>query len=128
MSSPKHKTILVVDDDKDAADELAKFIESEGHRVLTAYDKETGLELAGKASLDIIFHDVGMPGGDGYMAARVLRSDSRFKATLLIAIMTEDVAPNSRQALLAGFDVHISKPINRDALRLILGRRPVNTG
>ena len=122
MSTAKQKTILVVDDDRDAADELANFIENEGHRVLIAYDKETGLELAARSSLDIIFHDVGMPGGDGYMAARVLRSDNRFKATLLIAIMTEDVAPNSRHALLAGFDVHISKPINRDALRLILGR------
>ena len=75
MSFPGHKTILIVDNDRAEADALAQFIGNQGHRVLIAHDTEAGLDLSRKASLDIILHDLDLPSIDGYMAARLLRSD-----------------------------------------------------
>ena len=86
MSVIKKSTILIVDDNRDAADTLAMLIESMGFRAMTAYDTPAGLKLARDISPQIIFHDIGMSGMDGYMAARQLRSEAQFAKTYLIAL------------------------------------------
>ena len=91
---------------------------------MIAHDTEAGLDLSRKASLDIILHDLDLPSIDGYMAARLLRSDARFKMTLLIALTRQNTIADRERASLAGFDLHISRPIDFDALALILGRAP----
>ena len=124
MSFPGHKTILIVDNDRAEADALAQFIGNQGHRVLIAHDTEARLDLSRKALLDIIFHGLDLPSIDGYMAARLLRNDARFKMTLLIALTPQNTTADRERASLAGFDLHISRPIDFDALNLILGRAP----
>src|SRR3982750_1612873 len=69
------KTVLIVDDNRDAADSLAMLLEIKGHKVLTAYDAETGLEIAHAASPDVIIHDINLPHMNGYTAATKLRQD-----------------------------------------------------
>lgn len=107
MSAVKKQIVLIVDDNRDAADTLAMLIEGEGYRAVTAYDASAGLQLARHLSPHIIFHDIGMPAIDGYMAARQLRSESQFTNTLLVALTAYDATVDRTQALLAGFDLHL---------------------
>lgn len=116
------KTILIVDDNRDAADSLAMLIRNEGYRALIAYDSQTGLELANESSPDIIFHDIGLPNIDGYMAARQLRSDAKFAKTILVALTAYDSTPDRKRASMAGFNLHMSKPMDFEALKLVLNR------
>jgi len=68
------KSILIIDDNRDAADCLAILFKREGHRVVTAYDSDSGFALAQEATPDVIFHDIAMPFVDGYAAARRIRN------------------------------------------------------
>ena len=116
----KIKTIVIVDDNRDAADTLAKLIQIEGHSALVAYDAQTGFDLAQESSPDIIFHDIAMPIVDGYAAARRLRSEAQFKSTLLVAITAHDTTSDRKSAISAGFDLHLAKPVEFDEIKLIL--------
>ena len=120
MSAGNKGTILIVDDNRDAADTLAMLIEREGYRTLTAYDASTGLQLARDVSPNMIFHDIGMPTINGYMAARKLRSESQFAKTILVAVSAYARQVDRTQALLAGFDLHLAKPLEYEDLLQIL--------
>jgi CheY-like chemotaxis protein len=122
MSVIKKPTILIVDDNRDAADTLAMLIESMGFRAMTAYDTPAGLKLARDISPQIIFHDIGMSGMDGYMAARQLRSEAQFAKTYLIALTAYTATVDRTQALLAGFDLHLSKPLRYEDLMQVLNQ------
>src|SRR5688572_11501132 len=65
--------VLIVDDNRDAADSLALLVECEGYRPFVAYEAFTGLRLAAQEVPDIIIHDIGLPGMSGYDAARRIR-------------------------------------------------------
>jgi len=120
MSVGQKLIVLIVDDNRDAAETLAMLIKAAGHRVLTAYDASAGLQLARDESPNIIFHDIGMPTINGYMAARKLRSESQFAKTVLVAVTAYARAIDRAQALLAGFDFHLAKPLDHeDLLRLL---------
>lgn len=110
MPAVKKTTILIVDDNRDAADTLAMLIEGEGYRALTAYDASSGFQLAKDVSPDIIFHDIAMPAVDGYMAARKLRSEAQFAKTFLVALTAYNASVDRKQALLAGFDFTSPSP------------------
>ena len=116
----KPAPVLIVDDNRDAADSLAIIIQSGGHEVAVAYDSETGFELARKVLPKIIFHDIGLPVVDGYAAALQLRRDPRFAQTILVALTAYDSAPDRDRSLAAGFDFHIVKPIHFEDLKRIL--------
>jgi CheY-like chemotaxis protein len=122
MPEKKIKMVLIVDDNRDAADTLAMLIKSEGHTVETAYDSEAGLKLARRLMPDIIFHDIGMPIVDGYMAARSLRQDPKFNKTVLIALTAYDATQDRRRASMAGFDLHMTKALDFDDLKLALSK------
>ena len=112
--------VLIVDDNRDAADTLAMLIKAEGHRVLTAYDARAGLQSARDESPNVIFHDIGMPTINGYVAARKLRSESQFAKTILVAVTAYARGVDREQALLAGFDFHLAKPLEyADLLQLL---------
>src|SRR5258707_1035806 len=80
------KTILIVDDNRDAADSLAMLLEIKGHKVLIAYDAETGLEIAHQASPDVVIHDINLPQMNGYTAATKLRQDVNCSSAILVAL------------------------------------------
>src|SRR5882757_5070800 len=101
MAAVNKPTILIVDDNRDAADTLAMLVKGAGYRALTAYDASAGLQLAREVSPHIIFHDIAMPAINGYMAARQLRSELQFTNTLLVALTSYNSTADREQALLA---------------------------
>ena len=120
------KTILIVDDNHDAADTLAVSIRDYGHKVLVAYDTASGLALAHQWVPDVILHDIGLPIISGYEAARQLRSDAKFAKTVLVALTGYDSRPDREHSKKAGFDFHLDKPIDLGALTIALGQSRPN--
>jgi CheY-like chemotaxis protein len=116
----KPRTILVVDDNHDAANVLAALIRAKGHHALVAYDTATGFELAVQSNPDVIIHDIGLPLTDGYVAAERFRSHPNFKDTLLVALTGYTQAADRRRAMRSGFDLHVSKPMEIEQLDQIL--------
>jgi CheY-like chemotaxis protein len=118
-ASLKSRRILVVDDNRDAADSLALLLRSNGSEVRIAYD---GLEALGAALAfqpHVVLLDIGMPKLDGYGAARRIR-ESRRNEVLIIAITGWGAEEDRRRAFEAGFDHHLTKPVQFDALMKIL--------
>ena len=120
MLGKSKKSILVVDDNRDAADTLAILIRTEGHEVIVAYDTKSGIALADVSVPDIIFHDIGLPLMNGYAAARHFRSDQRFAKTMLIAVTAYNATYDRKCSQIAGFDIHLSKPVDFEVLKEVL--------
>jgi CheY-like chemotaxis protein len=114
------RTILIVDDDHEYAHTLAILVRLKGHTALIAYDAASGLETAQRVSPEIIFHHVGMPVLDAYAAALNIRRLEQFKKTLLVAVMAYDSPYDPERSKLAGYNLHITKPIDVTKLGIIL--------
>lgn len=124
--SPVARTILVVDDNQDAAALLSLMMQSAGHRTFTASDGSEALDVARANSPHAIFLDIGMPGMNGYEVARRLRSEPQFESTVLIALTGWGSRDDKQKAMDAGFDFHLTKPVDsKDVHRLLdqLARR-----
>jgi signal transduction histidine kinase len=104
------RRILVVDDNRDAADTLALSLEMLGHEVRTLYDPMRALELAQGYAPDLIFMDVGMPGMNGYDLASHLRRQAWSEDTLMVALTGWGQDEDRRRSRAAGFDHHLVKP------------------
>ncbi len=102
--------VLVVDDNRDAANSLGVLLKAMGHEVCVAHCGIDALENARKFEPDILFLDIGMPEMDGYEVARRLRMDSRFDRVCLAALTGWGQADDRRRTSEAGFDYHIVKP------------------
>jgi PAS domain S-box-containing protein len=112
--------ILVIDDNLDAADSLGQILELMGNEVLTAYDGESGIEAAKAFRPDIVLCDIGMPKMNGYDTARTLRSEAWSKDTVLVALTGWSHEEDRRRSADAGFDHHLVKPVEVDALCALL--------
>jgi CheY-like chemotaxis protein len=115
--------ILVVDDNRDAADMLAGLLTADGHQVHVAYDGEDALRVASAFRPQIGFLDIGMAGMDGYEVAGRLRSDSPVSDLFLVAITGWGQAADRERALSAGFDAHLTKPASPDEIAALLASR-----
>src|SRR6201990_2315377 len=82
----KRRRILVIDDNKDAAESMSMLFELWGHDVVCAYDGRTALETAAKYRPHAVFLDIGLPGMDGYEIAERLRELPESTRTVLVAI------------------------------------------
>lgn len=118
---PKRR-ILVVDDNVDAADALAELLRDYGHDVHAVHDGPSAMEQAGLHRPDIVLLDIGMPGFDGYEVARRMRSELGLKATL-VAVTGYGEARHRRQSREAGFDQHVTKPVDVRKLETLLKLR-----
>jgi PAS domain S-box-containing protein len=113
-------SILVVDDNKDAADSLAEFLRLSGHRVSVAHDGERAIEMARTDRPHIVLLDIGLPKSDGYQVARAMRQLPELNGIRLIAVTGYGQDRDRAAALEAGFDSHVTKPVDPDAiLRLV---------
>jgi CheY-like chemotaxis protein len=112
---PAGLRLLVVDDNRDAADSLAMLLGLWGHEPRVAYDGQTALRAARAEPPDAVLLDLGMPGLDGYDLARDLRP-----AALIAVTGYADTAHRER-AEAAGFHHFFVKPVDLDALRGLLG-------
>lgn len=121
--------VLVVDDNHDAANALQLLVASVGAVVTTMYSGEAALDSVQSTEQDVILLDIGMPGIDGYEACRRIRTIPG-KRVALIAISGWGQGQDKQRALEAGFDLHLTKPVDPAQLEsaiatLAAARRPV---
>ncbi|WP_333873570.1 PAS domain-containing protein [Methylobacter sp.] len=112
--------ILVVDDNRDAAQSLSLLLTSEGHTVSLAYDGHAALEAALAERPQVLLLDIGLPGMDGYAVARALRQHPELKMTHLIALSGYGRQEDRELAKSAEFNSYLIKPVNFDELQRAL--------
>jgi signal transduction histidine kinase len=112
--------ILVVDDNQDAVRTLTMLLELLDYEVYSAYDGVAAQELAYRHYPDVMLLDLGLPDIDGYELARRFRSDASFAETRLVAITGYGGEDNRQRALAAGFDCHLTKPVDLSILQEVL--------
>jgi CheY-like chemotaxis protein/two-component sensor histidine kinase len=105
------RRILVVDDNRDAAETLATMLRLEGNEVDTAFDGAGAVSATAAFQPDIVLMDLGMPKLDGYEAARAIRRDARGNEVVLIAITGWGGDMDRQMSHEAGFDRHLVKPV-----------------
>ena len=111
--------ILIVEDNADNRESLQELLEEQGHLVEVAIDGEEGLERAISTNPDVALVDVGLPRLDGYEVARRIREASGSRM-FLVALTGYGQPEDRMRAAAAGFDVHLTKPINFNLLDQIL--------
>lgn len=109
-------SVLVVDDNTDAADALAAVLQSEAFDASVAYSGPAALELAERVRPDVMLLDIGMPGMDGYAVAEQLRVTDWGKRAIVIAVTGWGQPTDKERALSSGFDMHFTKPVDPAAL------------
>jgi two-component system CheB/CheR fusion protein len=102
--------VLIIEDNRDAADTLREVLEMEGHEVAVAHSGPEGLAKARQFHPDLVFCDIGLPGMEGYEVARRFRADEGLKHAHLVALSGYALPEDLRRAAEAGFDRHIAKP------------------
>ena len=112
--------VLVVEDNDAARDMLRFVLELEGHEVEASADAVDGVEAAARLRPDVAFVDIGLPGVDGYEVARRLRS-AHGQSVRLFAISGHGQPEEVRRAIDAGFEGHLTKPVEIDEVLRILG-------
>jgi PAS domain S-box-containing protein len=114
------RPIVIIDDNRDAADTLAMLIEQKGRSVHTAYDGSAGLDEIRRQRPVVAFVDLGMPGIDGYAVANEVRSDPQLHDVKLIALTGWGSEADRRRSQMAGFDHHLVKPVDSSTLETVL--------
>jgi signal transduction histidine kinase/ActR/RegA family two-component response regulator len=118
--------ILIVDDNADAADTLSMYLDSAGHRLHVAYDGRRGLALAEKTAPDVLLLDIGLPDIDGYQLAQRLRALPETAHATLIALTGYGQDADRERSIAAGFDHHLTKPVDVEALARLLSNERKN--
>ncbi|MGB9108777.1 MAG: PAS domain S-box protein, partial [Telluria sp.] len=112
--------ILVVDDNRDAADTLGLLLEADGADVRVVYDGRSALAMAESFMPSSVLLDIGMPGMDGYEVARRLRQDERFASLRIVALTGWGQDADRRQTRNRGFTYHLTKPVSLEDLHHLL--------
>lgn len=121
--------VLLVDDNRDAADSLAMLLEIGGHEVAASYSAGDALQRAAQFRPQVVLLDIGLPDLDGYEVARRMRGMPELGGARLIALTGYGDEADRRRASEAGFDQHLVKPVDLDDLEKALvssgqGSRP----
>ncbi len=117
--APSPRRVLVVDDNADAVTTMAMLVESLGGTAETAYDGETAVALALEFRPDIVLLDIGMPGIDGYETCRRLRA-AMGSEVVLVALTGWSQPQDRDDAMRAGFDEHLTKPVDLSVVEQLL--------
>jgi CheY-like chemotaxis protein/two-component sensor histidine kinase len=117
---PSGYRLLVVDDNKDAANSLSMLLRLQGHEVRVAYSGMAALEMTKTYTPDVVFLDIGMPGMDGYEVARRLRQMPSLGKTVLAALTGWGQQEDRRRTSEAGFNHHLMKPPEPKAVQAVL--------
>ncbi|MDM5179926.1 ATP-binding protein [Massilia sp. DJPM01] len=123
---PHRHRILLVEDNPDTLDMLAIFLRSEGYQIVTASDGVQGLEIASVDHYDVLVCDIGLPGMDGYELIRRLREKIGSRIPFSIAVSGYGRIEDRKQAIAAGFDRYMVKPIDLKELVKLLDSVPVH--
>jgi signal transduction histidine kinase/ActR/RegA family two-component response regulator len=114
--------ILIIDDIADVADVLKMLLDLEGFETLVAYSGQAALESAGEFRPDVVICDIGLPEMDGHEIARRLRGDPKVASATLIALTGWGAEGEVRRTRESGFDFHLVKPVDANALLDLLSQ------
>jgi CheY-like chemotaxis protein len=115
---------LVVDDNRDAADSLAMVLRAWGYHVRVAYDALSALADVSTFLPDVVLSDIGMPGMSGFSLAEKLAG----KGLLLVATTAYGDETSRRNSQQVGFEQHLIKPLDLDALHVLLEKHRTEVG
>lgn len=119
--------ILVVDDNRDAADSLSMLLRLRGHDVHTTYDGRTAVTMAAQLRPEVVLLDIGLPELNGHEVAREIRAQPHGASVLLIALSGWGRETDRLDSRDAGFDHHLVKPMEFDVLEQLLASRENKT-
>jgi PAS domain S-box-containing protein len=114
------RRVLVIDDNRDVAESLAMLLDTFGADVRTASSGPAGLDALAEFAPELVFLDLGMPGMDGYETARRIRERPEGRGVLLVALTGWGQDGDRDRTREAGFDRHLVKPADLDALQALL--------
>jgi PAS domain S-box-containing protein len=114
--------VLLVEDNPDAAESLMMILELLGHHVRVVHDGRAALEAARANLPDIMLIDIGLPGMNGYELAQAIRREATLARIILVALTGYGRPEDKAQALSAGFDYHLVKPVDLQALGDLVAR------
>jgi two-component system CheB/CheR fusion protein len=114
VSAPRK--VLVVEDNEDTANLLAHALEQAGHEVLVARTGPEALDLVRREHPAVVLCDLGLPEVSGYEVARAVRADPSLRDVFLVALTGYGRAEDARRSRDAGFDVHLTKPVDLDTI------------
>ncbi|HWT71889.1 MAG TPA: ATP-binding protein [Oxalicibacterium sp.] len=120
-ATSKSLRILIVDDNRDAANMLGEVVKAIGHSPIVEYNPGKALKRAASELPDVCLLDIGLPQMDGYELARRLRVQNRTSKMVLIAVTGYGQQGDCKHALSSGFDYHFVKPVDTEALSALLG-------
>jgi two-component system CheB/CheR fusion protein len=116
--------VLVVDDNVDAAESLALWLRLQGHEVWVAHEGASALEMAQRFHPQVVLLDIGMPGMNGYEVAQRLRQQPDLVPLQLVAMTGYGQDEDRRRAREAGFDHHLVKPVDPQAVQSLVAAGP----
>ncbi len=118
------RRVLIVEDNQDAGEMYRILIELGGHEALVAENGALGLELLKSTHPDIALVDIGLPGMDGYEIARRFRAEPDGDRVFLVALTGYGSSTDRDRSRQAGFDLHLLKPVDPQALQSLLDGGP----
>jgi len=110
--APSRRRVLVVDDVSDVTEMLSVLLTHAGYEVTTASSAPQAIELARKTQFEMIVSDIGMPEMNGYELAQVLRTEPGYESVPMVAVTGYSMFDDRNRSLTAGFDAHVTKPID----------------
>ncbi len=123
--SVKSRRVLIIDDRRDAILPLSRMLEIEGHHVATSMDGPAGIEHAQQFRPEVILCDIGLSGEmNGYQVAQALRAIPEFAKAYIVAVTGYGQEEDRRNAREAGFDYHLTKPLERAQVIELMTRMP----
>jgi len=122
----EHKRVLVVDDNRDSADTITALLLAWGHEARTLYDAESVISVVAEFQPDVVVLDIGLPKINGYELARQLRQSGNPRHIVLVAFTGYGQDDDQRQVREAGFDHHLLKPLEPEALEKIIDAVPAH--
>ena len=119
--SPPSLRILIVDDNRDAADSLAMLLRATGNDIRTAYDGLEAVQVASEFRPEVVLLDIGLPKIDGHEVAQRIRKEPWGRQMCLIAVTGWSDETDRARSRAAGFDHHLVKPLDTGHLAQLLG-------
>jgi CheY-like chemotaxis protein len=112
--------VLIADDNRDAADSMGLLLELSGHEAIIAHSGSEALALGRQHLPEVIILDIGMPDMNGYDVARAARGEPWGRAAFMLALTGWGQADDKERARAAGFDRHLTKPVDPDFVERLL--------
>lgn len=114
------RRVLIVDDNEDAANSLALILKLGGHEATSVYSAVDALQRAAAFKPDVVLLDIGLPDMDGYEVAQKMRELPGMRDIRLVAVTGYGRSDDRRRARDAGFDAHLTKPVEYAVLERTL--------